>query len=197
MKTTLLSLFAVSIALIPLHAEDYKIPKKDSLFSVSFPEKWTVTHADESVDAVTEDNAIQLNAQLDDAETLEESISDSIDYLVKAGVKIKEDTKKENDGEINGIKVGGVNWDATDEDGACRVSLSFFDIGGGKVITLLYWGSTEAEKLHAKDLEGILGSMKKLKSEKAGEKADEEEKPAAKKTAAKEEADDEDEDEEE
>lgn len=177
MKNVLLSLSALSVLLLPVHAEDYRLPKKNSLFSISFPEKWSVTHEDESVDAVTEDNTIQLNAQTDDAETLEESISESIDYLTEAGVKIKEDSKKENDGEINGMKVGGVNWDATDEDGACRVSLSFIDIGGGKVITLLYWGSIEAEKEHAKELEGILGSMKLLKADKkADEKEEKEEK---------------------
>lgn len=179
MKNILLSLSAFSILLLPVHAEDYKLPKKNSLFSISFPEKWSVTHDDESVDAVTEDNSIQLNAQTDDAETLEESIKESIEYLVEAGVKIKEDSKKENDGEINGMKVGGVNWDATDEDGPCRVSLSFIDIGGGKVITLLYWGSTAAEKLHAKELEGILGSMKVLKGAKAEEKTEKKEKEEA------------------
>jgi len=173
MKNILLSLSAVGVLLLPIHAEDYKLPKKDSLFSISFPDKWTVTHEDESVDAITEDESIQLNAQTDDAETLSESISDSIDYLTEAGVKIKEDSKKENDGEINGMKIGGVNWDATDKEGACRVSLSFIDIGGGKVITLLYWGSTEAEKKHAKELEEILGSMKLLNAAKA-EQADEE-----------------------
>ena len=175
MKNILLSLGAFGVLLTPLFAEDYKLPKKNPLFSISFPDKWTITHQDESVDAVTEDESIQLNAQTDDAETLEASISESIEYLTKAGVKIKEDSKKENDGEINGMKVGGVNWDGTDEDGECRVSLSFINIGSGKVITLLYWGSTEAEKKHAKELEGIISSMKMLKGAKAEEKADEKE----------------------
>jgi hypothetical protein len=175
MKKFLLPLSVLGLFLAPLHAEDYKIPKKNSVFSISFPDKWTVTHADDNVDAITEDESIQLNAQLDDAETLEKSIEESIDYLTKAGVKIKADSKKEHESEVNGMKIGGVNWDATDEEGACRVSLSFIDIGGEKVITLLYWGSEEASKEHAKDLEGILNSMKTLKG---GAKADDKEEDA-------------------
>ena len=97
-------------------------------------------------------------------------------------------SKKENDGEINGMKIGGVNWDATDEDGPCRVSLSFIDIGDDKVITLLYWGSTAAEKKHGKDLKFILNSMQKLKGEKAAKKKE----PAAEEEGEEEESADED-----
>ena len=167
MKKILFALGFTGLLLAPLFAEDYKIPKKDSVFSISFPEKWTVTHGDESVDAVTSDNAIQLYAQTDDAETLEESVTWAIDYLTKAGVKIDAESQKDNEGKINGMKVGGLNWDGTDEDGACRVSLSFIQLNEEKVITLLYWGSSAAEKEHAKELEGILNSMKPLKATKA------------------------------
>ncbi|WP_367873782.1 hypothetical protein [Luteolibacter sp. Populi] len=166
MKKILFALGFSGLLLAPLFAEDYKIPKKDSVFSISFPEKWTVTHGDESVDAVTSDNAIQLYAQTDDADTLEESVTWAIDYLTKASVKIDADSQKDNEGKINGMKVGGLNWDGTDEDGACRVSLSFIELSDEKVITLLYWGSSAAEKEHAKELESILNSMKPLKATK-------------------------------
>ena len=172
----ILILGAFGFLITPLHAEDYKIPKTNSLFSISFPDNWSVTHESESVDAVTDDNTIQLNAQLDDAETLEKSIEESITYLIEAGVNIDADSKKEGDDEINGLKVGMVKWDAKDEDGECNVSLSFIDIGGDKVITLLYWGSEAASEKHGKALMGILKSMKALKplnSEKTEEAQDE------------------------
>lgn len=186
MKYQLLALLALA-TLAPLHAEDYKIPKKNSLFSISFPDGWTITHSDENVDAITEDESIQLNAQTDDADSIKQSVSDSIDHLVKSGVNIKADSQKDNEGEINGMKISGLNWDATDKEGPCRVSLSFIDIGDDKVITLLYWGSKKAETEHAKDLKSILESMKSLKGKKAPAKA--EEKEEEEETDEKEEAD--------
>ncbi len=176
MKNILLPLAALGL-LLPLHAEDYKIPKKDPVFTLSFPDKWTVTHADESVDGVTEDKSIELYAQTDDADSIEDSVKAAIDYLTKAGVKIKADSQKEHNSEVNGMKLSGLNWDATDEDGACRVSLSFIDIGDDQAITLLYWGSEEASKKHSKELDSIIGSMKvvKAKAEKKDDKEEEKE----------------------
>ena len=176
MKNILLPLVTLGL-LLPLHAEDYKIPKKDPVFTLSFPDKWTVTHESESVDAVTEDKSIELYAQTDDADSIEDSVKAAIDYLTKSGVKIKADSQKEHESEIAGRKASGLNWDATDEDGACRVSLTFIDIGNDQAITLLYWGSEEASKKHAKELDSIIGSMKvvKAKAEKKEDKEEEEE----------------------
>ena len=178
MKNIILSLGILGAFTHPVLAEDYSIPKKDSIFSISFPEKWSITHSDESINAVTEDATIQLYAQTDDAETLDASIEGAIEYLVEAGVKIDDDSKKDNEGEVNGITINGVNWDATDKDGPCRVSLSFMDVGADEVITLLYWGSSEAEKKHSKDLESILGSMKPLKGAEGADAEEVEEEEA-------------------
>ena len=175
MKKLLLSCAALAALLIPLAAKDYKLPKENPLFSITFPDKWEVEYEDESVDGVSEDGSIEVYAQTDDAETIEDSVKESLEYLATEGVKIKADTEKKHDGEINGLKIQGINWDGTDEDGPCRISLSFIDIGQEQVITLLYWGSEKAEKEHAKDLEKILGSMKALKKGK-GKKAPKEDK---------------------
>ena len=178
MKKSLIACAALGSLLLPLHAKDYKLPKENALFSITFPEKWEVTHEDESVDGVSEDGAIELYAQTDDAETIEDSVKESIEYLAGEGVTLKPDTEKKNEGEINGMKVSGINWDGTDKDGACRITLSFIDVGSDQVITLLYWGSIEAEKEHAIELEKIIGSMKQLKDHKKGKakKEDKEEK---------------------
>lgn len=187
MKTPTVVLGLLGALLLPLFATEYKVPKASPLFAISFPDKWTVTHDAESVDGVSEDEGIQLYAQTDDSETIEASVDETIEYLVTEGVKIKADSQKKNEGEINGMKVSGINWDGTDEDGPCRVSLSFIDVGDEQVITLLYWGSEAAEKKHGKALEGILQSMKALKAKKKGKaKADkEEEKEEAEEEEAK------------
>jgi len=176
MKHVVLSLGMLGALLSPVFAEDYTIPKEDPIFSISFPDKWSVTHEDESIDAVTADESIQLYAQTDDADTIENSVEEAIDYLTEAGVKIDEKSQKTNEGEVNGIKIQGMNWDGTDEDGPCRVSLSFMNVGAEEVITLLYWGSAEAEKTHSKELESIIASMKPVKADDSdADEADDEE----------------------
>lgn len=180
MKKILLPLSAFALLLTPLFAEDYDLPKKDPVFNISFPDKWTVTHGDESVNAVTNDDAIALFAQVDDSETLEASIEASIKHLTENGVKIDGATKKDTSGEINGLTLSGLTWDATDEDGPCRVSLTFIQIDEEQVVTLVYWGSEEAAKTYGDDLESILTSMKIVKSdskEEADEEGDEAEEP--------------------
>ena len=193
MKNIVISIGVLGAFLSPAFAKDYKIPKENAIFSITFPEKWTVSHEDESIDAVTEDESIQLYAQTDDADTIDKSVDEAIDYLTEAGVKIDEKSQKDNEGKVNGIEIKGVNWSGTDEDGPCRVSLSFMNVGADEVITLLYWGSEAAEKKHAKELESILGSMKPLKAAKSDDKEADDKKADDDKADAK--ADDQDEDE--
>lgn len=181
MKSFLLTLSAVGLLLNPLHAAEYKIPKEQPVFSIDFPAGWTVTHEDESIDGVSKDESLQVYAQTDDSSTLEDSIKSTIDYLLKAGVKLKDDTKKVTDGEINGLKASTIYWNGTDKDGDCLISLTFIPLSEKEVITLLYWGSEKAEKEHGEELKGIVKSMKVLaqaseKDEKKDSKEEAEEK---------------------
>jgi hypothetical protein len=169
MKNVSLALWALSL-FVPVMAEDYKIPKKDPSFTVEIPETWTVTHAAETIDALSEDEAIQLWLTVDDAATLDESVEVAMDYLVEAGVEIDADSQEDNKAVVNEMEVTGLSWNGKDGDGACRIALSFIQIGGEKVVTLLYWGSREAEKKHGKDLQTILKSMQSLvDAEEAGD----------------------------
>lgn len=52
--------------------------------------------------------------------------------------------------------------------------MPFISIGDKKVVTVLYWGSKEAEKAHEEDLEKILKSVKSLVEAKEGEAEEEE-----------------------
>lgn len=171
MKKLLLTLGLVGTLLLPVFAKEYKIPKENPIFSIVFPDKWEVTYEDESVDALSPDNAIEVYIQTDDAETIEDSVKETIDYLVTEGVKLKPDTQKDSKVEINGMEVTGLQWEGTDEDGPCNVSLDFIAISEKEVITLLYWGTAEQEQKHAKDIEAIVKSMKSLKKGKKGKAA--------------------------
>ena len=99
MKNALLALCALGL-FVPVMAEDYKLPKKDPVFTVEIPEEWTVTHSGETIDAFSGDEAIQLWLTVDDAATLDDSVEVAMDYLVESGVEIDADSQEDNKGEI-------------------------------------------------------------------------------------------------
>jgi predicted Zn-dependent protease len=175
MKTILLSLGTLGLLLSSSYAAEYKIPKDVPLFSIDFPAGWSVTHEDESIDGVSKDESVQVYAQTDDSSSLEDSVKGTIEYLVKAGVKIKEDSQKVVEGEINGLKASTIYWTGTDADGECKINLTFIPVSAKQVITLLYWGSDKAEKEHAEELVGIVKSMKVLKADAKEEKEEKKE----------------------
>lgn len=181
MKKTLLSFAALAALLAPLPAKEYKLPKEKSVFSVNFPEKWEVTHEDEAVTGVSSDGAVQIYAQTDDAQTIEDSVKECIEYLVGEGVKLDIDSQHEEDGEHNGMKMGSIGWKGTDKDGDCTVSLIFLNVSEDTTMTLIYWATDSEVKKHKKDILGIIDSMKSLakKGKKAAKKPAKEEEEAA------------------
>ena len=174
MKKTLLFLSALAAIALPLTAKEYKLPKEDSIFSISFPDKWEVTYEDESVDALSPDKAVEIYAQTDDAETIEDSVKETIKYLDEQGVKLKPDTQSETEGEHNGMKLSTIGWKGTDEDGDCTVSLVFIQVTDDIAISLVYWATDDMVKKHQKDIEGVLDSMKSLAAKKGKKAADDE-----------------------
>ena len=166
MKKILLSLALLTALAVPLTAKEYKLPKEDSIFSLRIPEKWKVTYEDESVDAVSEDEAIEIYAQTDDADTIEDSVKESIKYLDEQGVKLKIDTQKETEGEHNGMKLATIGWKGSDKDGDCTISLVFIQVTDDTAISLIYWATDDMVKKHEKEINGVLDSMKSLAAKK-------------------------------
>lgn len=179
MKKYLLAFsLAAAILTLPAVAKEYKLPKEEPVFSLKFPDKWEVTYEDESVDGVSPDGAIEIYAQTDDAETIEDSVKESIDYLTGEGVKIQPDTETKTDGEHNGMKMGIIGWKGTDKDGACSVSLIFLKVTEDTTMTLIYWATDDQVKKHEKEINAVLDSMKNLAA-----KAESEDKEATKEEA--------------
>ncbi|MDB6071783.1 MAG: hypothetical protein JWL81_2954 [Verrucomicrobiales bacterium] len=188
MKKYLLAFsLAAAMLAMPAVAKEFKLPKEDPVFSLKFPDKWEVTYEDESVDGVSPDGAIEIYAQTDDAETIEDSVKESIDYLTGEGVKIQADTETKTDGEHNGMKMGIIGWKGTDKDGACSVSLIFLKVTEDTTMTLIYWATDDQVKKHEKEINAVLDSMKNLTAKadsKDKEEAKDEAKPGKKKGKA-------------
>ena len=162
MTKFLLSLAALAVMVMPVAAKEFKLPKEESIFSVKFPDSWKVTQEDESLEALSGDEAVAIWMQTDDASTLEDSIKANVDYLIEQGVKLDLKTQKETEGEHNGMPMRTVSWKGTDTESACAVSLVLLRPTKDTAITMLYWATEEEVKKNTKDINAVLESMKPL-----------------------------------
>ena len=143
-------------------AGTYKLPKDEPIASVTFPEGWKVEAADESVDASSDDEAIYINIEFNDADSLEGAIEETFGYLKKNKVKFDKATEKKSEGEFNGMKVVNYDWEGEDSEGKCKISLAVLGVTPKKALLMLYWASPEGEKKHEKELNAILSSIKPI-----------------------------------
>jgi hypothetical protein len=143
-------------------ADTYKLPKDEPIASIAFPEGWKVEASDESLDASSNDEAIYINLEFNDADSLEGAIEETFGYLKKNKVKFDKATEKKTEGDFHGIKVVNYDWDGEDSEGKCKISLAVLGVTPKKALLLLYWASPEGEKKHQAELDSILNSIKSL-----------------------------------
>jgi hypothetical protein len=90
-------------------------------------------------------------------------VSDAIDFLTKNGVKIDKSTQKdEGDQVINGMKMGTLGWQGTDEDGAVDVELGFLQPNPKKLLVVTYWGSKDGGSKHDAEIAAMIESLKSI-----------------------------------
>lgn len=160
MSKFFLSLAALAVMVLPVAAKEFKLPEKESIFSVKFPDSWKVTQEDDSIEAFSGDEAIAIWLQTDDATTIEDSIKANVDYLTEQGVKLDVKSRKETEGKHNGVPITTLSWKGTHEESECVVSLVLLFPTDHTAITMLYWATAEEVEKNAKDINGVLASMK-------------------------------------
>lgn len=162
MKKLLLALVLTTALALPGLAKTYKLPKEDSIVSIDIPKGWKVEASDESLDVTSDDDEVYMNLEINDDESLEGAIEETIGYLKKNKVKIDKSTEKKGEGKFGPFDATSIQWTGTDADGPTHISLTFVQISKKQVLTFLYWASPEGGKKHSKDLDAIGDSLKKL-----------------------------------
>lgn len=160
---TLLALVALSltVAVCPAPADTtVKLPKEGALASLTFPDSWKVKAEGDNFEAESADEEVYLYAEVIDTASVEAAMKESVAYLEKEKVKVKEGTEKQHDDKVNGIPVMDYSFDGVDKDGPCKISLTILIVSKTKVISMMYWASEEGEKKHVEDLKKIYSSIK-------------------------------------
>ena len=158
-STTILTLIALVAAAT---AGTYKVPKKEPIASIAFPDKWKITEEDEILEATTADEDIYIAIEFHKAEAIQEAVEQTFVYLAEHKVKIDKASQKKQEADVKGIHVINYDWNGEDADGKCKISLSVLAVTETKVLLMLYWASPEAEKKHEKELGLIQESIAKL-----------------------------------
>ena len=135
----------------------------DSITWISIPDTWEPSTFDNGVEGTSPDKETYVAAEIVDGSGLDAAGKDEDAFFAKQKIKIKEETKKEKEIEMNGLHGYDVQWEATDSDGPTHISLTLLKVADNKLLMLTYWGSEAGEKSNIADLQSISSSIKPIK----------------------------------
>lgn len=161
MKTSSL-LCLVSLILAPLAGAEQVInyPAEKPIFSISFPDDWTVEGDDESVSASSKDEMANMELIALDAAELDGAIEMGKESLKEElkGIKFSGEPEK---GELNGMKVIFLNGQVTIEGIKMAVNCCVFAPKKADTFFMLFnIIPLEALEKHGEDISKIINSVK-------------------------------------
>lgn len=144
-------------------AEEFKIPGKRPVISVTYPDTWKPEEIDRGVQGQTADTAVYLAVEVTKSEKgMNEIIDGSFDMFKEHKVEVDKSTRKVNKMQIAGQDAEEMLFTGKDEDGPTAISITTFTVGE-HVVIISYWASTESEAKYHAAITKIIGSIKALK----------------------------------
>ncbi|MGJ8695582.1 MAG: hypothetical protein ACSHYF_04645 [Verrucomicrobiaceae bacterium] len=135
-------------------------PAEEPVFSISFPDEWTLTMEDESVSASSKDELANMELVVFEAEALDDAIKMAKEGLKEElkGIQFSDDPAK---GKLNEIDVIFLNAKVTMEEVDFAVNCCVFTPKDSEESFMLFnIIPIEALEKHAKAITGILNSVK-------------------------------------
>lgn len=146
----------------PAFAGTYKLPDKKPIVSITLPESWKTDEIDDGIESVSDDEEVYMAIESTSEKNVSKAMEESVQYLKKKGVIVKQDTMKQETMKMGDMDVVDISWDGKDEDGDCKVSLTVVGMSDTQGLLITYWASPEGEKKHQAELNAIAKSIKKL-----------------------------------
>ncbi|CAN5612491.1 hypothetical protein BH09VER1_BH09VER1_21770 [soil metagenome] len=162
MKTFLAGSLLLFMALSSLSAGTFQFPDDNPVVSVTIPATWKPSEDETGVEATSKDEEVYIDIQSTNTKTVEKGIDDALAYLKDKGVTVTADSVKKQELKLNGLNVFEIAWDGTDEDGACKISLSVISVTDNQGLLVIYWASPEGEKKNQAALNQIANSITPL-----------------------------------
>ena len=166
MKKFLLLLVAAAFPLLAVSsfAQTIKLPKDSPVVAITVPESWKPEDTDNGFYCESPDEAATVIFEVADAKKMDALIDQNADWLEKEHkVEIDKSSQVKTEFESGGMKWSLVTFDGKDEVyGPATIMLAFADTGKDQMLMVTYWVTKEGEKTHAKELDGIFKSVKKV-----------------------------------
>lgn len=75
---------------------------------------------------------------------------------------VDENTMKQTEGSVNGMKGVDITWNGQDKEGAAIIILTVLAVSENDALMITYWASPEGTRKYDKELGEILNSIKKI-----------------------------------
>ncbi|MCK5738454.1 hypothetical protein KAH55_04700 [bacterium] len=159
MKKTVFLLMGLFLFTMTANADTYSYPGDDPVFTISFPDNWTIETEDELLHATPPDESIYAGVwaidNVDDVELILEVLDEEIAKFIQ---DIEADEPMET--EINGIPFIIVDGDGYVEDEILvEFSATLFSTDGETFFIGLYFGTPEMVEEYSEELVGIINSV--------------------------------------
>lgn len=161
-KIALVLLSGVAFAL-NVSAGTFELPEDKPVVSINIPKGWKPQTFENGVEGVSDDDDVYIAVEYATAGDIEEATKETIEYLVKKGVKLNPSTMKQKEGKIEGFTTATIRWDGTDKDGECRVVMNFVEVSKTKALIVTFWASPSGMKKHSDTIDSIFATIKRVK----------------------------------
>jgi hypothetical protein len=162
-KLLLAAAFAITLLPSASFAATLLFPDGDPVAQITIPDSWEPEDTDYGIQANSDDDAIYIAIDVADDKTTEKVITDAFKFLENNGVTVEEATQKQSEETLNGMKMINFDWSGKDKDGDVSIGISLVAPKAGKLLVITYWGTKGEQEKHAKDLMGIITSLKPAK----------------------------------
>ena len=143
-------------------AATYKVPPAEPIATVGIPEKWQSKARGEIVEATAPDRTISIRVVPIERSKIGESMNEAMRFLRgRDGIVVQADSRKDESIKLNGMEARNFIWQGKDKKGEVKIKFTIVVLAPREKLLVASWGSPEANKNHATDLEAILQSIKK------------------------------------
>jgi hypothetical protein len=143
------------------NAATLDFPSDAPVASITIPDQWQPEGTATGVVATSDDGAVFISTDVATEESMDQVVSDAVDFLTNNGVKIDTSTQKQTPATMyDGLSISMVEWEGTDKDGPVSVSLAFVVPKEDTAVVVTYWGSKGAEDKHQDAIVQMLLSIR-------------------------------------
>ena len=164
MKSVLLAIALIAFPGLAM-AETFQLPEDEPVVQLNLPTAWEPTNDDGWLEASSDDEELYIAFEVTDTADFEDSVKETIQYLVDEGVTVDEATLSKTPFEINGLKGVDVAWQGKDKDGPVTISLSVIQVTADKMLLLTYWSTPKGDADNAPTIRDIVHSIKAVEKE--------------------------------